>query len=154
MDYSAFQFDLDLPEGLTASNFKVTDRAGSHAFDVNTLQNGNIRALCYSPALTVINGHEGALLTFEVTAAGDPNGDILVDGIELVTADCQSVKLDAFTIGVNNASSVNESSIGKTIAKVEYFNLAGQRMEQPSAGVTLVVTTYTDGSRTTTKVFN
>ena len=152
MDYSAFQLDLNLPEGLTASNFQLTDRAGSHAFDVNTLHNGNIRALCYSPALTIINGHEGALLTFDVTAVGNVNGDITVDGIELVTANCQSVKLDAFTIGVNNATSVNESITGKAIAQVEYFNLAGQRMEQPSAGVTLIVTTYTDGSRTTTKI--
>lgn len=154
MDYSAFQLDLNLPEGLTASNFQLTDRASSHAFDVNTLLNGNIRALCYSPALTTINGHEGALLTFDVTAAGNVNNDILVDGIELVTTNCQSVKLDAFSIGVNNASSFNESITGKAIAKVEYFNLAGQRMDQPSTGVTLVVTTYTDGSRTTSKVFD
>lgn len=154
MDYSAFQFNLCLPEGLTASNFQLTDRASSHVFDVNTLQNGNIRALCYSPTMTVITGHEGALVTFDVTAAGDVNGDITIDGIELVTADCQSVKLDAFTIEVNNASSVNESITGKAIAKVEYFNVAGQRMEEPSTGVTLIVTTYTDGSRTTSKVFN
>ena len=152
MDYAAFQLDLNLPEGLTASNFQLTDRAGSHAFDVNSLQNGNVRALCYSPAMEGIYGHEGALLTFDVTATGDVQGDINVDGIELVTADCQSVKLDAFTIGVNNESSISESISGKAIDKVEYFNLAGQRMEQPSAGVTLIVTTYTDGSRTTSKV--
>ena len=152
MAYNAFQLDLTLPEGLTASNFQLTDRAGSNAFDVNTLLNGNIRALCYSPSLNAIRGHEGALLTFDVTAAGDVNGDITVDGIELVTADCQSVRLDAFTIGVNNATCVNESMFGKAIAKVEYFNLAGQRMEQPATGVSLVVTTYTDGSRTAAKV--
>ena len=152
MDYSAFQFDINLPEGLTASNFQLTGRAGSHAFDVNTLHNGNIRALCYSPALTAIDGHDGELLTFDVTARGNVNGDITVDGIELVTTGCQSVKLDDFTIGVNNATSVNESISGKAIVKVEYFNLAGQRMEQPSTGVTLVVTTYTDGSRTTSKI--
>ena len=152
MGYNAFQFDIKLPEGMTASNFHLTDRAGSHTFDVNMLQNGNIRALCYSPTMTAIDGHEGALLTFDVTAAGDVNGDITVDGIELVTAGCQSVKLDAFTIGVNNASSIKEPITGKAIAKVEYFNLAGQRMKQPSAGVTLIVTTYTDGSRLTSKV--
>ena len=152
MAYNAFQLDLTLPEGLTASNFQLTDRAGSHAFDVNTLLNGNIRALCYSPSLNAIRGHEGALLTFDVTAAGDVNGYITVDGIELVTADCRSVRLDAFTIGVNNATVVNESMTGKAIAKVEYFNLAGQRMEQPATGVSLVVTTYTDGSRTAAKV--
>ncbi len=151
MDYAAFQLDLNLPAGLTASNFELTDRTGSHAFDVNTLQNGNIRALCYSPAMAGI-GHEGALLTFDVTATAPVIGDITVDGIELVTTACQTVKLDGFTIGVNNTSSINETVNGKAIAKVEYFNLAGQRIDRPENGVTLVVTTYTDCTRSTTKL--
>ena len=153
MDYSAFQLDLMLPSGLTASNFQLTGRASGHAFDVNTLQNGNIRALCYSPLLTAFSGHEGALLTFDVTATGNVSGDITVDGIELVTTACQSVKLDAFTIGVNDASAVNELANGKAVARVNYFNLAGQQIERPESGVTLVVTTYTDGTRTVSKVF-
>ena len=152
MDYSAFQLDLQLPDGLTASNFQLTDRAGNHTFDVNTLQNGNIRALCYSPTMTSINGHEGALLTFDMTATGIVTGDILVDGIELVTTSCQTVKLDSFTMAVNSTTGMKELSTGKTIARVEYFNLAGQKIAQPESGVTLVVTTYTDGTRTTTKV--
>lgn len=150
--YSAFQLDLQLPEGLTASNFALTDRASSHAFDVNTLHSGTIRALCYSPALTAIRGHEGALLTFDVTATGTVNGSITVDGIELVTTDCQTVILDGFVIGVNTVTSVNELSDGKAVARVEYFNLAGQQIDRPDSGVTLVVTTYTDGTRTTTKL--
>ena len=152
LDYSAFQFDLSLPEGLTASNFQLTDRASNHAFNVNMLQDGNIRALCYSPALIGINGHEGALLTFDVTATGDVTGDILVDGIELVTTTCQTVKLEAFNIAVNAPSSVNEVANGKTIASVNYFNLAGQQLSEPRTGVNLVVTTYTDGTRTITKL--
>ncbi len=152
MDYSAFQLDLNLPEGLTASNFQLTDRAGNHAFDVNTLQNGNIRALCYSPSMTGINGHEGALLTFDVTATGVVTGDILVDGIELVTTDCQTVRLDDFSIAVNNATSVNEQATGKIITKVEYFNIAGQRLERLENGVNFIVTTYTDGTCTTQKI--
>ena len=152
MDYSAFQFDLSLPEGLTPSNFRLTDRAGSHAFDVNTLQNGNIRALCYSPMLTAIGGNEGAVLTFDVTATSAIDGAILVDGIELVTTDCQTVRLDAFAIGVNSATSVNEIAGGKAVARVDYFNMAGQQLDRPESGVTLVVTTYTDGTRSTTKI--
>ena len=152
LDYTAFQFDLMLPEGLTANNFSLTDRAGSHALDVNTLHNGAIRALCYSPALTGICGHEGALLTFDVTATAPTMGDIAVDGIELVTTACQTVKPDGFIIGVNNVTSVNEMATGKAVASVEYYNLAGQRVDQPESGVTLVVTTYTDGTRTTAKV--
>ncbi|MBR7012784.1 MAG: leucine-rich repeat protein [Muribaculaceae bacterium] len=152
MDYSAFQLDLSLPEGLTASNFHLTDRAGSHAFDVNTLGGGKFRALCYSPALTAISGHEGALLTFDVTANSAVTGAIMVDGIELVTTACESVRLDGFAIDVNSASGVNEQVAGKTVARVDYFNLAGQQIDRPEAGVTLVVTTYTDGTRTTAKV--
>ena len=153
MDYSAFQLDLNLPEGLMASNFNLTDRAGSHAFDVNTLKSGSVRALCYSPALTTISGHEGTLLTFDVTATGTVFGDITVDGIEMVTTDCQSVRLDGFAISVNNTTAVNELANGKTVARVDYFNLAGQQVDSPESGVTLVVTTYTDGTRTTSKVF-
>ena len=152
LDYTAFQLDLHLPDGLTACNFQVTDRAGRHAFDVNAIGDGTIRALCYSPAIDVIDGHSGALLTFEVTATALVAGDITVDGIELVTANCQSVMLDAFSINVNNATAVNELVGGKTIAKVDYFNLAGQQIKAPMPGINLVVTTYTDGSCTTSKV--
>ena len=152
MDYTAFQMDLTLPEGLTASNFKLTDRAGSHVFDVNSLHNGDIRVLCYSPALTAIGGHEGALLTFDVTATAPVTGDIAVDGIELVTTACQTVKPDGFVIGVNAATSINEIAGSKTVARVDYFNVAGQRIDRPDSGVILVVTTYTDGTRTTTKL--
>jgi uncharacterized protein YjdB len=152
MDYSAFQLDLSLPEGMTASNFQLTDRAGSHAFDVNTLGDGKFRALCYSPALTAISGHEGALLTFDVTANAAVTGAITVDGIELVTTACESVRLNGFAIDVNSTSGVNEQIAGKTVARVDYYNLAGQQIDRPEAGVTLVVTTYTDGTRTTAKV--
>ncbi len=152
MDYTAFQMDLTLPEGLTTSNFQLTDRAGSHAFDVSTLANGKTRALCYSPAIEVIDGHSGALLTFDITATDAIEGDITVDGIEFVTTDCQTVLLNGFAIGVNTTTSVNEVANGKTVARVDYFNLAGQRIDRPESGVTLIVTTYTDGTRTTTKL--
>ncbi len=150
-DYSAFQLDLRLPEGLKATNFRLTERAASHALEVSTLRDGRIRALCYTPAIEAIDGNSGAVLTFDVTAHSAVTGDITVDGIELVTTACQGVHFDAFTIGVQTATAVTELSSGKTVAKVEYFNLAGQRLTRPATGVTLIVTTYTDGTRTTTK---
>ena len=151
-DYTAFQLDLTLPAGLITSNFQLTDRAGSHALDVNTQNNSKTRVLCYSPAIEVIDGHEGVLLTFDVKATDDIEGIITVDGIELVTADCQTVLMNAFAIGVNSATSVNELNGAKTVARVDYYNLAGQQIDRPESGVTLVVTTYTDGTRSTTKV--
>ena len=46
---------------------------------------------------------------------------------------------------------VNELNAGKTIANVRYFNMAGQEMAQPE-GMTIQVTTYTDGTSSAAKV--
>ena len=46
---------------------------------------------------------------------------------------------------------VNELMNGKTVAGVRYFNLAGQEMQEAN-GVTIVVTTYTDGTTSAVKV--
>ena len=47
--------------------------------------------------------------------------------------------------------SVNEINAGKTVANVRYFNVAGQEMAQPE-GVTIQITTYTDGTTHAVKV--
>ena len=102
---------------MTASNFSLTDRAGSHTLNTNMMADGSQRVMCYSPMLTSISGNEGALLTFEVTAAGSVSGDIMIDGIEMVSAACQTVNLDSFTIQVNAgaATAVKEMTQGLRI---------------------------------------
>ena len=40
---------------------------------------------------------------------------------------------------------------GKTVAGVRYFNMAGQEMSEAN-GLTIVVTTYTDGTTSAVKV--
>ena len=111
MEYTAFQFNVHLPEGLIASNFRLTDRAGSHSFDANTLSDGTERVICYSPMLATISGNKGALLTFDVTATSQvDNSDIVIDGIEMVGAACQTVRFDSFNIRVlaEGVSSVDD----------------------------------------------
>lgn len=108
LDYSAFQLDLLLPDGLTASNFALTNRDGKHVLAINSLTNGAIRALCYSPDMEILDGQSGAVLTFDVTASGEVNGIIAVNRIEMVTAACQSVYLDNFAMTVNGPSAVDE----------------------------------------------
>jgi hypothetical protein len=106
MDYTAFEFKMRLPEGLTATNFRMTDRAGSHDVDAADLGRGMMRVLGYSAALESIKGNSGALLTFDVTATGNVNGSIDVNGIEMVTPMGQTVKLGKFSMNVNGATSV------------------------------------------------
>ena len=49
-----------------------------------------------------------------------------------------------------NSTGIDELS-GKAVSGVRYFNLAGQEMQQAN-GVTIVVTTYTDGTTSAVKV--
>lgn len=46
---------------------------------------------------------------------------------------------------------VDELNATKQIANVRYYNMAGQEMAQPS-GMTIKLTTYTDGTRTAAKI--
>ncbi|MBR5169582.1 MAG: DUF4465 domain-containing protein [Muribaculaceae bacterium] len=46
---------------------------------------------------------------------------------------------------------IDEMMGGKTVAGVRYFNMAGQEMQQ-AEGLTIVVTTYTDGTTSAVKV--
>jgi hypothetical protein len=56
---------------------------------------------------------------------------------------------DGFTVSV--ATSIEELFAGENVASVRYFNVAGQEMQEVN-GLTIVVTTYTDGTTSTVKV--
>ena len=57
----------------------------------------------------------------------------------------------AVEFSVGPMTGVEEMTAGKTVAGVRYFNAAGQEMQQAN-GLTIVVTTYTDGTSTAVKV--
>ena len=67
------------------------------------------------------------------------------------TVDGEKNASDIVYLEVYPDTGVDELNAGKQIAGVRYFNLAGQEMAQPN-GMTIQVTTYTDGTRTATKV--
>lgn len=50
-----------------------------------------------------------------------------------------------------DATAIQGMTADKTVAGVRYYNMAGQQMRQPS-GATIVVTTYTDGTTSTSKI--
>ena len=52
---------------------------------------------------------------------------------------------------VSPMTGIEEMTTGKTVAGVRYFNMAGQEMSQAN-GLTIVVTTYTDGTTSAVKV--
>ena len=66
-----------------------------------------------------------------------------------VIADCETGN---FYMLISRAfAGVEEFNADKTVAGVRYYNMAGQEMQQAD-GMTIVVTTYTDGTTSTAKV--
>lgn len=61
------------------------------------------------------------------------------------------VNLDELTLVITEDSGVDEIAAGKMVAGVRYYNVMGQEVSEVN-GVTIVVTTYTDGSTKASKV--
>ena len=57
----------------------------------------------------------------------------------------------AYEFTVSPLTGLSELTNGKTVSSVRYFNAAGQEMSEAN-GLTIVVTTYTDGTTNTAKV--
>ncbi|MBQ6166375.1 MAG: hypothetical protein IJK41_02950 [Muribaculaceae bacterium] len=55
------------------------------------------------------------------------------------------------TFEITPRTAINELNGNKAVASVRYYNAAGQEMAQPN-GLTIVVTTFADGSKTAAKV--
>lgn len=78
--YTAFQVDIYLPDGLTATNaVTLTDRKNSdHTIAVEHLEDGAIRLVSYSLSLGTYSGNSGAIATFAVTANINAKGSNLI----------------------------------------------------------------------------
>ena len=77
MAYTAFQCDLQLPEGLGVDedSFALTSRkSNNHTLTVSEFPGRSYRLMSYSLNLKNYSGNSGALVTFDVTASDDFSG--------------------------------------------------------------------------------
>lgn len=77
---------------------------------------------------------------------------VIVDG-----TDCGEISFDDIYSDIDltvnkDVTAVEEINNSKTVASVVYYNLAGEQSAQPVDGVNIIVTTYSDGTRSTAKV--
>ncbi len=109
-DYNGFQFDVQLPEGVTidTDNYTLSDRYSNNGMKViiNLLANGNYRVFCYSITNTTITGTEGELITLVLNAsdtAPSGNNSGSLKNIMLSGVNGENTKLPdaAFTINVS-----------------------------------------------------
>jgi hypothetical protein len=76
---------------------------------------------------------------------------LVVNGEESREIKFDNIYTDVEVMVTKDNTAVEELDANKAVARVEYYNLAGQPMREAN-GMTIVVTTYTDGSTSTAKV--
>ena len=123
-----------------------------------TITNNEPEATVY---WTYVDPETNETVTGSFTGASE---QIVVNGIGVYTITCWASIDDPdwadspeggcfFEITEQTAppTAINELVNGKTVAGVRYFNMAGQEMTEAN-GMTIVVTTYTDGTTSAVKV--
>ena len=96
-----------------------------------------------------IDGSEAIQYTGEAVPV-EGNGTHTVTAYVVVNGEVTPIAEKVITVN-NDYTGVNEIANGKAVAGVRYFNMAGQEMTEAN-GVTIVVTTYTDGTTSAVKV--
>ena len=160
--FTRFDFNINLvdvdgnpldPDGLTYSIFTDEDQLFTFDYDTYGPNNG------FETDMTEIpygySGYDFYLrrVYFYRTNMGDNPFFSWRIGIQLnYTVEGVTNKSDIVYLEVYpKPTAVDEVSTGKTVAGVRYFNMAGQEMQEPS-GLTIQVTTYSDGTTSATKV--
>lgn len=78
-EYTAFQCDVSLPQGFTATHFALTSRKSSnHTLSAIEQPDGCIRLLSYSILLKTYSGHSGPLVTMDLTVPDDFAGTAVI----------------------------------------------------------------------------
>ena len=115
MALTAWQMDLQLPEGVTLDKAELTSRVASHRLSVNELGDGSYRLLGFSAVNSPVAGSEGALLTLELSGTEpDELEPILVKNILLAETDMTIHRANSFLMN-GQTISVNEQDASMRI---------------------------------------
>jgi hypothetical protein len=115
-NYTAFQMDVHIPEGLRIEDCKLSDRGSDHTIDYQVMTEGVVRIIAYSISNSAFAGNDGCLVELTVSADDTFEGaTISIDEIIFAEADMtehhfDAISLDADYVGIddveNNACKV------------------------------------------------
>ena len=128
--YSSFQMDINLPEGMTLVGESLTERANRHKLYSNDLQQTH-RVVVTNMSNRELLGSDGAVLTFTVQG----EGELSFDNIIFSQADghSRSFAIDATTTGI--ADKLQNMAID---AKETIYNVGGRVMGTLKKGVNII----------------
>ena len=156
-DYTALQCEVILPQGLKLTSVKGIDRGAEHTFFMraNDVEQNVVTIMGAAMNLHTFAGKEGNVMRLTLIASEDftaQNAELTLTNVVLVTAVNDAFLAEDATSRITDESGIENINADKQIASIRYVNVAGQEKDQPFDGVNIVVTTYTDGTYTTTKV--
>ena len=138
---------VDPTELTAAPTFNGYTEDGIHAYfvEINQTEPSTIYYRVIYP-----DGTETEWAEYEEILSFEGDGKYRVEAYAVAPGKLPSYEI-AYEFVVAPLSGINELVDGKTVSSVRYFNLAGQEMQQ-AEGLTIVVTTYTDGTTSAVKV--
>ena len=144
--YTAFQMDVELPEGATLASATLCDRAAGHNIAWSKLPDGKMRVVAYSTGNEAISGNAGELIALNIKAEKAVSGAISVENVRMVTpagteyviGNCGSL------LDINGTTGIGTTEADK-IVSVRYFNEAGVELKEPVKGANIIITEYADG---------
>lgn len=129
-DYTAFQMDLVLPEGMKLVGAQLSDRAGeSHKLYSRAQLDGSIRMVASSVKGETFSGNEGAVLYLEVEGTGTP------ELLNILFSDANAVTR-SFAIG-NDATGIDTASTFESL-KQKVYDLGGRVKNGLKKGINII----------------
>ena len=154
--YTAVQCEIVLPQGVKLVGVEGIDRGRQHnCYSRPSMVENNVYNMIEASLdLVRFAGDHGNILRLTVAATDEfdaSTAEIVLTNVVLATPEHRYLAGDAFG-RLNDASGVEQINADREIANVRYINVAGMESNEPFDGVNIVVTTYTDGTTTTSKV--
>ena len=154
-DYIAMQCELVLPQGMRLVAVGSADGNKHESYSIQHDVETNVYTLINVSMTLDRYVNEGGVVRLTVAADETFDGmssELKLANVMLITPEHAILIADDATATVNNSSAISQITAQKEVAKVRYINVAGQESDTPFEGINVVVTTYTDGSTTTSKV--
>jgi hypothetical protein len=134
-DYTAFQMDLVLPDGMKIVGTSLSNRAGeSHKLYSRNQMDGSIRLLASSVTGETFSGNEGAVLYIDVETTGEYMGG-KAELLNILFADTNA-QTRSFTIG-GDATGIDTVGTFEAL-KQKVYDLGGRVKDGLKKGINII----------------
>lgn len=135
-DYTAFQMDITLPEGMRLAGQSLTDRANGQELYANEWD-GKVRIVAFTAAKSAFTANDGDLLYLDVETTDDYKGDnVRFDNVLFLTTDSKGQRFQmegAVATGI-----MDRMADAVDGAKEKIYNLGGRLMDGLKKGVNII----------------